>query len=132
MNPVPESNSRDADKLLDAVLADDEWHALQCAVREQGLLALEARRRRRRWRIGLSQAACAAIVVLAAVSAWHSNRLPHPPGIQVASTAPVTSASFISEEEMLAMFPKGSCIVAEVDGQRQLVFLEPAQAQAGF
>jgi hypothetical protein len=32
---------------------------------------------------------------------------------------------------MLAMFPPGSCIVAEVDGQRRLIFLDPKIAAEG-
>jgi hypothetical protein len=35
-------------------------------------------------------------------------------------------ARCITEAQMLAMFPKGSCAIAEIDGKRQVVFLDPA------
>jgi hypothetical protein len=31
---------------------------------------------------------------------------------------------FLTDEEVLASFPKGSCILAEIDGQKELVFLD--------
>jgi hypothetical protein len=31
---------------------------------------------------------------------------------------------YITEEQMLALFPKGSCTIAEIDGQTQLIFFD--------
>ena len=41
----------------------------------------------------------------------------------LAQKQPVESL-YITEEQMLKMFPAGSCLVAEVNGQKQLVFLD--------
>ncbi len=35
------------------------------------------------------------------------------------------TASPFSDEELLALFPRGSCILAEIDGRKELVFLDP-------
>jgi hypothetical protein len=39
---------------------------------------------------------------------------------------------FISEEEMLALFPPGSCVVSEIDGRKELVFFDAEAAKKGF
>jgi hypothetical protein len=46
--------------------------------------------------------------------------------------APANQAVFISENEMLAMFPPGSCVVAEVNGRKELVFFNAEAARKGF
>jgi hypothetical protein len=38
----------------------------------------------------------------------------------------------ITEEQMLAIFPAGSCLLAEINGEKQLVFLDPKVASEGF
>jgi len=38
----------------------------------------------------------------------------------------------ISEQQMLAMFPPGSCLLAEIDGKKRLVFLDQKLATEGF
>ena len=31
----------------------------------------------------------------------------------------------LTDQELVAAFPKGSCFIAEVDGKKELVFLDP-------
>jgi len=31
----------------------------------------------------------------------------------------------LTDKELVAAFPKGSCFIAEVDGKKELVFLDP-------
>ena len=53
----------------------------------------------------------------------------------MASTENVVSqqegGAYISEEQMLAMFPKGSCVLAEINGEKQLVVFQGKEAVAG-
>jgi len=135
MKPVPESSPHD--KLLNAVLIDDEWHALRGTVHSQGLTVLEAARQGRRRRIRLARAACAAAACLLFAAVWYRSvhaPLPHglDPAVPHQAVGASAGAHFISEQEMLSMFPAGSCVLAEVEGQKQLVFLDAAGAQAGF
>jgi hypothetical protein len=44
----------------------------------------------------------------------------------------VSPPKIITEEQMLAMFPAGSCLLAEINGEKQLVFLDPTVASEGF
>lgn len=124
----------DVDGLLNAVLADDDWHALNSSLKREALAAIGAARRRRRLLLGIGQAACAAALLVGA--GWWL--LPAVPGdVPVAETSgkPAsarTQEHFISEEEMLAMFPAGSCVVAEVNGQKTLVFFDAKKAEEGF
>ena len=32
---------------------------------------------------------------------------------------------YLTDQELVAKFPKGSCFIAEVDGKKELVFLDP-------
>ena len=124
----------DVDGLLNAVLADDDWRALNCSLKREALTAMVAERRRRRLRLWLGQAACAAVLLVGAES-W--LRPPAPVHALVARrsgqpASPGAGERFISEEQMLAMFPAGSCVVAEVNGEKELVFFDAKKAEEGF
>ena len=130
-------NARDPgeiDGLLNAVLADDDWHALNRSLKNEALAAISVARRSRRLLFRVGSAVCA-VALLAGTGWWW---LPQTPGYRpvITTSGQATSAQagkqFISEEEMLAMFPAGSCVVAEVDGQRTLVFFDSKQAEKGY
>jgi len=124
----------DVDGLLNAVLTDDDWRALNFSLRREALAAVGAARRRRRLLLCLGQVACAAALLIGA-GRW---LLPATPGnVPVPETSgrsvsARTEGPFISEEEMLAMFPPGSCVVAEVNGQKTLLFFDAKKAEEGF
>jgi hypothetical protein len=128
------SKSNKADALLDVVLADAPWQTLNSSLRCEALAALGVRRRKRRMRFWLGQAACAAAILLAA--AWWLAPTPPNAGRAARKSGPPVlrdpKTQFISEEEMLAMFPPGSCVVAEVNGQKELVFFDAIKAREGF
>ena len=48
-----------------------------------------------------------------------------------AAAAPDKGPQYISEEELLAMFPKGSCTIAEVNGQKELIFFDQKVEKEG-
>ncbi len=50
---------------------------------------------------------------------------------KAAAAEPDTGPQYISEEEMLAMFPKGSCTIAEVNGQKELIFFDQKVEREG-
>lgn len=132
MKNVPEST--DGDELLDAVLADDEWHALNRSLKREALAAMGAAHRTRRCRRWLTQTVCAIGLVAGAGWWWRSPTPPHPPVAQKSGQPALPGAedAFVSEETMLAMFPAGTCVVAEVDGRKELVFFDAKQAEDGF
>ena len=77
-------------------------------------------------------------MVLAAVVAgamhWFGHlAAPHPRLAVNQNGGPKESGNprFLTDEELLASFPKGSCFLAEIDGQEQLVFLD-ANAEREF
>ena len=39
--------------------------------------------------------------------------------------------TYITEEQMMAMFPKGSCVLAEINGQKELVIFGGKETAAG-
>lgn len=122
----------DGDGLLNAVLADDDWRALNCSLKREALTAIGTARRRRRLRLWTGQVACAALLLVGA-GWWLRPRSDVP----LAETSrPLASARpekrFISEEELVAMFPAGSCVLAEVNGQKTLVFFDAKKAEEGF
>mgnify|MGYP003577250458 CR=1 FL=1 len=124
----------DVDELLNAVLSDDDWHALNCSLRHEALAAIGVARRRRRFMVWMGQAACIAALLIGG-GRW--LRPPAPVNAPMVKTsvkpAPTrTQEQFISEEEMVAMFPRGSCLVAEVNGHKMLVFFDAKKAEEGF
>ena len=124
----------DADGLLNAVLADADWQALNCSLKGEALATVGAVRRKRRWRLSVVRVAAVAVLVIAAV--WWLHSPAQNPGPATGAPGPSVRSDlgdiFISEDQMLAMFPPGSCVVAEVDGQKELVFLDAEKAQEGF
>jgi hypothetical protein len=130
-NPNPEDESA----FLDAILADDEWAAVDSAVRRGTRAALRSRRRKRLWG-GTVAVGVGALALTAAV--WWRPRAAAPASVegQVAMTQTPEGCTVImgnfSEDQLLAMFPKGSCVFAEVDGKRQFFILDEKLAAAGF
>jgi hypothetical protein len=125
MKTVDPNRRPDLGGLVDAVLADDSWRDLSSDLRGRALATLAQARRRRHLRNRVGQAAW-----------WFHSPASNRGRATLASNsaAPTAAADdrFITESQMLAMFPPGSCVVAEVDGLKQLVFLDPQVAQDGF
>lgn len=120
--------------LLNAALGDEDWQALSNSVKRKALAAMGTERRKRRLQGWLGSAAWAAVLVFG-VGWWLR---PSPPSGAGVARLPISSApaaaelQFISEQQMLALFPAGSCILAEVDGRKELVFFDAQKAQEGF
>lgn len=113
--------------LLDAVLRDEEWQATSAVLKTGALAAFRQRQRRRR----LTRTVASALVLCAAlVAASHWRGRHGATSLQVASSrsAPPKEAGairYLTDGELLALFPKGSCVLAEIDGRKELVFLDP-------
>jgi hypothetical protein len=132
MKNVRESN--EVDVLLNAVLADEDWQELNLSLKHEALAAIGAQRRRRYLRRWTGRVACAALL-LAGAGWWWRPTAPDPAPVARISGQPASPGAgvqFISEEEMLAMFPPGSCVVAEVNGEKELVFFDAKKAEEGF
>jgi hypothetical protein len=116
------------DPLLDAVLGDDEWQAVNAAAKAKAMGAFHARQRRRRFIRGTS-----GIVALTAILAGGFYWVNRPTNNSSAKIIAVPEAPAkqpktgrtLSDEQLLAAFPPGSCFIAEVNGRKELVFLEP-------
>ena len=129
------------DPLLDAVVGEESWRELSATVKDAALNKFSAHHCRRRAQIWLAQAALVALVASAVV--WwprtHStpSRLPNTgnqPAPKIAATLPETvsqtpatanvdpkpasggNVHYSSESDLLALFPQGSCTIAEVNG----------------
>ena len=118
------------DPLLEAVLADTEWLAARAAGRMQALATFAAAQRSRR--LARWGTVLLATFVIAVGAAW-LNHSPVPRPAAARTTAPpaaraATQDAYLTDEQLVASFPPGSCFVAEVDGQPRLVFLDPRLA----
>jgi hypothetical protein len=132
MNNGPESEE---DLLLKAALADDEWKTLSATLKNRSLQAFRHRRNIRRClRGGIICAVLLAIVIEASrfrptparpLSAVHQ-------AMATAAATPAPEIPRLSDQEVLALFPSGSCAIAEIDGRKQLVFFDQKQADQGF
>jgi len=122
-NPDPDQD----DALLDAMLHDEAWQTASAGFKAEALRAFCARQRVRRlarWAGG--------VAALAAVTAGlvHWSGRPAAPARQMVMAhtqfpkAP-DEPRRLTDAELVAAFPKGSCFIAEVDGKKELVFLDP-------
>jgi hypothetical protein len=112
--------------LLDALLRDEEWQAASTAMKSRALATFQARHRARRLaRWGLGAGVCAA--VLAGATYWSGHTPVSRPTALSYPEAPkrVNATRYLTDEELLASFPKGSCFLAEVDGKKELIFVDP-------
>jgi hypothetical protein len=123
MNPDPERD----DTLLRAMLDDEAWQGVSAACKTEALRVFRVRQRIRRLTRWAGGAAALAAAWLVAVH-W-----PHPPAVPLpkittahpAPPKPANQPRHLTDEQLLAAFPKGSCFIAEVDGRKELVFLDP-------
>ena len=128
-------------KLIRAALADQNWESCQARLRNHGLTTLRAAKRSRARLNVIGQLSALAIVLALLWSlGQHTRNLSSSGARPLAELQPQStlfassrvSVSYITEEQMLAIFPKGSCILAEVNGQKELVFFDPGKARQGF
>jgi hypothetical protein len=130
------SNNEGHPKLIHRALADENWTAFDAQLRDRALQTFAGAKRRRHFAFLTAQAAAILVVVgaLALVLAHHSRPMPASESTLAADVERAGSSlpNTITEEQMLAMFPRGSCLVAEINGQRRLVFLDPRAASEGF
>ncbi|MFO1499190.1 MAG: hypothetical protein U1G07_12475 [Verrucomicrobiota bacterium] len=126
----------DDDVLLDAILTDETWQAWEGSVRRDALASLRAqkvRRRVQRWAAGAG--ALAAMAAFGAVLFGDRQWLGSPAtSIKEHAVAPVGGVLIrdFKEGELVALFPKGSCLMAEVDGRPTFIILNEERALQGF
>ncbi len=125
MNPNLDPQSENV--LLDAVLRDEAWQGTKATLKAGALAAFRRRQRLRR----LTRTAAAALILCAllAVALWWPRPPAATPSPVVARRDPAPQTAgpvrYLTDEELLALFPKGSCVLAEIDGRKELVFLDP-------
>jgi len=113
--------------LLDAILYDDNWQTASAAFKAEAVRTVRVRQRvRRLTRWATSVAALAAVTA----GVWHWSGRPAAPPRQISmAQTEVPKAPDqprrLTDRELVAAFPKGSCFIAEVDGKKELVFLDP-------
>ena len=129
------NSNRENLKLLNAALTDEAWDSFQSDLREQTSTALRSTRRRQTILKNSAQFLAAFTLIAALWITTHPLTSPHESKTS-AQLPPkqleLNSPNYITQDQMLAMFPKDSCVLAEINGQPQLVFFDPAQARDGF
>jgi hypothetical protein len=131
-------NDFEQSKLLNALLADESWETCSGELRHNGLTALRATKKSRAGRIAAMQIiavvavfSAAAAVLIRPERGWLSRGSMESAGpfSPPATLQPATpQISYITEDQMLAVFPEGSCVLAEINGQKQLVVLDETAA----
>ena len=114
-------NSSDQDRLWRDVFSDEKLEAMREATLRAGVAAARGRRRNR---LILSAAAGMVAAGLALAVSW---RRPQPPArlVPVAVARPAeSSVKFISDQQLLALFPNRPVALIGPAGSRQLVFLD--------
>jgi len=124
MNTNPDFEKEGA--LLNAVLGDESWQTTNAACK---VAAVEAFRTRQRGRRVMRWTGCVLAVAAAVISGvfWRGPLVPPPP--QIAAKPPnapkeTLKSRYLTDAELVASFPEGSCFLAEIDGKKKLVFLD--------
>jgi len=121
------SDPRREDALLDILLCDETWQVASAGFKAEALRTLHARRRvRRLTRWAGSAAALAAMI--AGVTLWLGRSTSAPRHITLArNEAPKATKQpgHLTDQALVAAFPRGSCFIAEVDGRKELIFMDP-------
>ncbi len=123
------------EQLLRDLLPGDELSAFRRESLALGLAALKTRRQRRR--ILRTAAATGLVLVFASGLVWHLTRSPltgpRPPSRESAR-APLPSipavATFISDEELLSLFPNRALALIGKPGHQRLLFLDQQPTSA--
>lgn len=122
MNPDPERD----DALLDAMLCDESWQAASAACKSEALRTFRVRQRiRRLTRWAGSAGVLAAVIAVAAHWLGWRAAPPRPVTLAHAMLPAAPAPRRLTDAELVAAFPKGSCFIAEVDGKKELVFFDP-------
>lgn len=115
------------DPLLEAVLRDDGWQAANAAGKAEALGVFQARQRVRRW--ARRAGGLAGLAVIAACAAHWLAVAPPPRMVALKPPGPPPAqpekSIYLTDDGLIALFPEGSCFLAEVDGKKKLVFLDP-------
>jgi hypothetical protein len=124
----PESEFEPEESLIEAALQDESWQASNAALKAEALKAFQRRHRARRliWWAG-----SVAVVAIGAGVAVHwlarpahlvPGPEPRPAQLLTSTNSPPTQ---LTDQQLLACFPTGTCFIAEVDGEKRLVFYSP-------
>jgi hypothetical protein len=124
MKTDPEFESQEQ-PLIDATLQDESWQMASAGFKAEALKTFHARQRVRRLTRWAGAAAVLAVVVTGI--AIHRPAKPERVATRTVHQAVRASASTnapeqLTDEQLLASFPKGSCFLAEVGGRKELVF----------
>ncbi len=119
----PEPDFEQNEPLLDAALRDNCWQTASAAVKARALEAFHTRQRvRRLTRWGGTVAVLFATGILAHRLATTARVAPKMAPVPLQASKPATRRGELTDEQLLASFPKGTCFLAEVDGRKELVF----------
>jgi hypothetical protein len=113
--------------LLVAMLADEDWQAANAGFKAAAMRTFRVRQRVRRLTRWAGSVVALAAVIAGSVH-WFRARPAAPPPVMVAHLASpkaLASGRGLTDTELVAAFPKGSCFIAEVDGKKRLIFLDP-------
>ena len=127
-NTDPEND----DALLDAMLCDESWQTASAALKEQALRTYRVRQRTRRLARWAGSVAVLAAVIAGARYGFRGPSMASRQVMMAHITAPKAAPEprHLTDAELVASFPKGSCFIAEVDGKKQLVFFDPKAEHA--
>jgi hypothetical protein len=125
MNEDPDHSSEES--LLRAVLGDEAWQVKNASGRVEALNAFGAHQRTKRVKRWMGYLMGLTVVIGLALHWFENGREVSRPGVGKVTQAPefVDGRRQLTDQELLASFPQGSCFLAEVDGKKELVFLDP-------
>ncbi len=109
------------------MLQDENWQTASAVFKTQALRTFRVRQRVRRLTRWAGSVGFLAAMI-AGLAHWFGPRATAPRPIMVAHIEvpkPTDRPRHLTDAELVAAFPRGSCFVAEVDGKKELIFFKP-------
>ncbi len=123
-------NRSEQDRLLGEILAGDEVAGFRQASLERGLTALRRRQRQRALRTGVLALTPLFVALGFLLSRPHGGNLPGgtstgaPPVLAAAATIAASPVKFITDDELIALFPGRAVALIGKPGHQQFLFLD--------
>jgi len=127
-------NAKDLKELLEQTLTDSDFETHDAGVRRAALRAFRKNIYRRKLASISGMAAALVVTTILLIGSFrtkHASMATLPPRLAEERAAARASRS-LSDDQLLAVFPPGSCYFAEVEGRKVLVFKDQKVRQMYF
>ena len=117
---------REEDALLAAVLGDENWQAASASLKTRAMAKYQRHQslhKITRWTSALAMMVVAIGLAAQWSAKWSARQISS--GTEKKAVPVESRPQDLTDDQLLAAFPEGSCFLAEVEGKKRLIFFDP-------